>query len=71
MKNVAMKMVWATTLYLIAFAVLCQLNVSLPALIGLLFLGFLLIPFMVYKVLTDDYTTSKSFDDWYEDYPMI
>jgi len=24
----------------------------------------------VYKVLTDKYTTDKTFDDWYEDHPM-
>lgn len=24
----------------------------------------------VYKVLTDNYTTDKTFDDWYEDNPM-
>lgn len=26
--------------------------------------------FTVYKVLTDDYATEKTFDDWYEDHPI-
>lgn len=25
---------------------------------------------MVYKILTDDYSTEKTFDDWYEDRPL-
>jgi len=25
---------------------------------------------MVYKILTDDYTTEKTFKDWYEDRPL-
>jgi hypothetical protein len=25
---------------------------------------------MVYTVLTDDYTTTKTFKDWYGDHPM-
>ena len=25
---------------------------------------------MVYKILTDDYSTEKTFDDWYEDRPI-
>jgi hypothetical protein len=32
--------------------------------------GIPLILFMVYSVLNDDYTTSKTFKDWYEDKPM-
>jgi hypothetical protein len=33
-------------------------------------LGFLLILFMVYKVLKDKYSATKTFKDWYEDLPM-
>ena len=25
---------------------------------------------MVYKILKDDYTTEKTFEDWYEDRPL-
>ncbi|WP_136668457.1 hypothetical protein [Flavobacterium sp. H122] len=68
MKNFAIKLVWATTLYVFAFAVLCQTQVSYKLLIALLFFGYLLIPFMVYIVLSDKYKSSKTFQDWYEDY---
>lgn len=65
-----MKLVWFTTVFVFMFAGLCQTNTPLPILIGLLIAGSLLIPFMVYKVLTDQYTTTKTFKDWYEDHPM-
>ncbi len=67
MKNYAITLVWATTLFVFAFALLCQTDVSYNLLMGLLLFGFLLIPYMVYTVLTDDYTTTKTFQDWYED----
>lgn len=70
MKNVAMKWVWATTLYVFTFAVLCQTAILYKVLIGLLLLGFILIPLMVYYVLIDDYTTTKTFRDWYEDHTV-
>lgn len=67
MKNYAITLVWATTLFVFAFALLCQADVSYNLLMGLLLFGFLLIPYMVYIVLTDDYSTTKTFQDWYED----
>lgn len=70
MKSVAMKWVWATTFYVFGFAILCQTNSSYNLLIGLLLFGFLLIPYMVYRVLTDNYTTPKTFEDWYEDHVL-
>ena len=33
-------------------------------------LGQFMIVYMVYKVLTDDYVTEKSFQDFYEDHPI-
>ncbi len=33
-------------------------------------LGQVMIVYMVYKVLTDDYTTTKTFKDFYEDHPI-
>lgn len=70
MKNFAIKLVWFTTLYVFIFAGLCQLNVPLQVLIISLIFGYFLILFMVYKVLKDKYTTTKTFKDWYEDHPM-
>ena len=70
MKNFAIKLVWFTTAYVFVFAGLCQTNVPVAFLMGMHFVGFILIPFMVYTVLTDDYKTAKTFTDWYEDHPM-
>ena len=70
MKNFAIQLVWFTTLYVFIFAGLCQFNIPLVVLISLLIFGHLLILFMVYTVLKDKYTTTKTFKDWYEDHPM-
>jgi len=70
MKNFAIKLVWLTTLYVFIFAALCLLNIPIQVLIIFLFIGYFLILFMVYKVLTDRYSTMKTFKDWYEDQPM-
>jgi hypothetical protein len=69
MKNFAIKLVWFTTIYVFVFAGLCQTNITLPVLMGLYCMGVPLILFMVYTVLHDDYKTTKTFKDWYEDYP--
>ncbi|SDW81974.1 hypothetical protein [Flavobacterium degerlachei] len=70
MKNYAIKLVWLTTLYVFIFAALCLLNIPIQVLTIFLFIGYFLILFMVYKVLTDKYSTTKTFKDWYEDQPM-
>lgn len=69
MKNFAIKLVWFTTIYVFIFAGLCQTNIILPVLMGLYCMGIPLILFLVYTVLNDDYKTTKTFKDWYEDYP--
>ena len=70
MKNFAVKIVWFTTLYVFIFAGLCQTTIiALPVLISLLIIGHFLILFMVYIVLNDNYSTTKTFNDWYEDHP--
>jgi hypothetical protein len=69
MKNFAIKLVWFTTIYVFVFAGLCQTNIILPVLMGLYCMGIPLILFLVYTVLNDDYKTTKTFKDWYEDYP--
>ena len=69
MKTFAIKLVWVTTLYLVVFTVLTQLNTPIAFLFGMLVVGQCLVLFMVYKVLTDSYTTNKTFKDWYEDKP--
>ena len=65
-----MKLVWMTTVYVFAFAALNQTNVNIRILLLIHSIGFILIPFMTYTVLTDNYTTNKTFKDWYEDHPV-
>jgi hypothetical protein len=69
MKNFAIKLVWFTTAYVFIFVGLCQANIALPVLLSLVIFGGVLILFMVYAVLTDQYTTTKTFKDWYGDHP--
>lgn len=70
MKNSAIKLVWITTIYVFVFAGLCQTTITIPLILGLDSIGIFLILFMVYTVLHDDYKTTKTFKDWYEDHPM-
>jgi hypothetical protein len=70
MKNFTIKLVWFTTIYVFVFDGLCQTNAPLPMLMTMYCIGIPLILFMVYSVLRDDYKTTKTFKDWYEDNPM-
>lgn len=70
MKNFIIKLVIFTTVYVLVFAGLNQTNVPLSILMLLYSIGIILILFMVYSVLHDDYKTSKTFKDWYNDHPV-
>jgi hypothetical protein len=70
MKNTAIKLVLATTLLLVVLTIMAELNFSFGLIFFLTFLGQVLLIYTVYRVLTDKYTTDKTFDDWYEDHPM-
>lgn len=70
MKNYAIKLVWFATGFVFIFTGLCQTDTPLPVLMSLFLMGSFLIPFMVYKILRDNYTTFKTFKDWYEDNPI-
>ena len=69
MKNQAIRWVWFTTLYVFAFAVLTRVMQSFMILIPMLIFGQILILYMVYKVLTDNFKTTQDFDVWYQDNP--
>lgn len=70
MKNFAIKLVWFTTLFVFIFAGLCQTNIALPILTTIFLVGQILILFMVYKVLKDTYSNTKTFKEWYNDQPI-
>jgi hypothetical protein len=68
MKNFVIKLVWFATGFVFVFTGLCQVKTPATLLMSLFFTGNFLIPYMVYKVLRDNYTTFKTFKDWYEDH---
>ncbi len=59
-----------TTLLLVTVATLVHYNVSLSIVLTTVLIGQAWWILTVYKVLTDDYQTKKTFDDWYEDHPI-
>ena len=70
MKNTAIRLVLATTFVLVVLTIMAQLNFPFGWMFFLTCFGQVLLIYTVYKVLTDKYTTDKTFDDWYEDHPM-
>ena len=70
MKTTAMFWVSLTTLVLITVTIMAAMNFPFNWVFYITVLGQGMIVFMVYKVLTDNYTTSKTFKDFYEDCPV-
>lgn len=60
-----------TTLLLITVAVFAALDLPLFWVFCLMVIGQGSLIFTVFKVLKDDYTTAKTFEDFYEDKPII
>ena len=59
-----------TTLLLVAVGVLVYYDFSYRTVWYTVVIGQAWWIFTVYKVITDDYSTEKTFDDWYEDNPI-
>ena len=70
MKNLGIPLLTLTTLVLILVTIFASLDMSFSWVFYLTVLGQALLVFAVYKVLTDDYETDKTFKDWYEDRPQ-
>lgn len=70
MKLTAHFYVIITTLLLATVAVMVFYNVPYDIVFYTVLVGQAWWVFTVYKVITDDYSTDKTFDDWYEDHPM-
>ncbi|MBD0778378.1 hypothetical protein HPE56_11290 [Maribacter sp. ANRC-HE7] len=70
MKNSAMFWVANTTLTLVVVTIMAAMNFSFNWVFYITVLGQSMVVYMVYKVLTDNYTTKKTFKDFYEDHPM-
>ena len=70
MKLSAMFYVAATTLALLLVTIFSVMDMPFNWVFYLTMGGQVLLVVMVYKVLTDSYTTEKTFDDFYEDNPI-
>ncbi|RSC95158.1 hypothetical protein [Tenacibaculum singaporense] len=70
MKNSAMFLVLFVTIFLLVLTALAFTNIGFSWMFILTVIGKLLVILMVYKVLRDQYTTDKTFEDFYEDYPI-
>jgi hypothetical protein len=70
MKNSAFLHIAITTLLLITVTIMCAMNISFTWVFYLTMIGQISVVLMVYKVLTDNYTTDKTFEHFYEDRPI-
>ncbi|QLG45973.1 hypothetical protein [Costertonia aggregata] len=70
MKNSAMFWVAATTLALVVVTIMVTMDFPFNWVFYMTVIGQTMIVYMVYKVLTDEYTTDKTFKDFYEDHPI-
>ncbi|MCK0190074.1 hypothetical protein [Arenibacter sp. F20364] len=68
--NIAMFWVAATTMVLISLTIMAAMNFPFNWVFYITVLGQIMLVYMVFKVLTDNYTTDKTFKDFYEDYPI-
>lgn len=70
MKDTALFWVGITTLVLITVTIMATMNLPFNWVFYVTVLGQILVVVMVYRVLIDDYTTDKTFADFYEDHPI-
>ncbi|MEM0932854.1 MAG: hypothetical protein AAF575_14240 [Bacteroidota bacterium] len=70
MKISAMGVVAFTTLVLVTVTIMASMNFPFNWVFYVTIIGQALVIYMVYKVLTDNYSTVKTFDDFYEDNPI-
>ena len=62
--------VWVTTLLLVTVSIMVSMSFPINWVFYVTCLGQVLIVMMVYRTLTDSYTTDKTFKDFYEDHPI-
>lgn len=70
MKLPVMFYVWVTTLLLITVSIMASMNMPFNWVFYLVVIGQVLVALMVYRVLVDNYSTTKTFQDFYEDHPI-
>lgn len=70
MRTSAMFWVTITTITLITVTIMATMNFPFNWVFYVTVIGQAMIVYMVYRVLTENYTTDKTFEDFYEDYPI-
>jgi len=70
MKISAMAYLAITTMLLVTITIAVSMDMAFTWVFYLTCFGQVLLVITVYKVLRDNYTTSKTFDDFYEDHPI-
>jgi len=70
MKDSAMFWVAATTLVLVSVTIMSAMGFGFNWVFYVTILGQIMVVYMVYRVLRDNYTTDKTFADFYEDHPI-
>ena len=70
MRNTAILWVFATTGVLILLAIMVATGFPFDWIFYITVVGQVMVVYMVYNVLKDPYSTTKTFDDFYEDHPM-
>ena len=70
MKLSAMSLLAITSLILLTVVIFSTMNLPFSWVFLLTTLGQILLVITVYRILRDDYTTDKTFDDFYEDNPI-
>ena len=70
MKIPVMFYVAITTFLLVLLTIMVAMDMAFGVVFYTTCLGQILVVVMVYRVLKDDYTTDKTFDNFYEDRPI-
>ncbi len=70
MKPSAIPLLILTTIVLVVVAILATVQFPFKWVFYLVLAGQILLVVTVVKILKDDYTTDKTFDDFYEDHPI-
>jgi len=70
MNNPIMFYVVVSAVLLVTIIIMVSMNMPFNWVFFITCFGQVLVAVMVYKVLTDNYTTEKTFEDFYEDNPI-
>lgn len=71
MKSKGILLLIFTTLLLITLSIFSSMNIAISWIFYLTVFGQLILILAVYHILREDYHTTKTFKDWYEDRPEL